>query len=433
MQITFVGHASVLIHAGPVHLLTDPWLQGGAFNGSWSLHPDPVLSAEDLASVTHIWISHVHPDHLSPATLRALPEDRRAGITVLFQNDYADANVKFLSSLGFREVIELPRGRFLTLAPGVDVYCRQVGSLDSSLAVRAEGKLILNINDCELPRSTLRAMQRELGPIDVLLNQFSIAGWSGNAEETSRKDRARRRVMRQFLRDVRVLGPRHVIPFASFVRFSHVENAHMNSHVNTVDDVAERVDPTRLVVMYPGDTWDLHGPFTGTQRAIALYREDFRRISELPTRTHETVPLAKVVAATEKRVQDIRLRYHDLLLRWIPPVTFYVDDLERALTVDVRNGVKEAALSRDECTVILSSQAMWYTFAFRWGLPTLGVSGRMVVHQPDLSFRRLKKLGALYSSGLFTRERSSFLNRRLLRYLWDRREDLYSQFGRRVI
>jgi hypothetical protein len=83
--------------------------------------------------------------------------------------------------------------------------------------------------------------------------------------------------------------------------------------------------------------------------------------------------------------------------------------------------------------VRLSSQAMWHTFAYRWGLPTLGVSGRMSLNSHERPFRRLKKLGALYSSKLFTRERSSVLNRRLLGYLWEHRADFCSQYLRRVV
>src|SRR5205823_562362 len=222
----------------------------------------------------------------------------------------------------------------------------QVGHLDSSLAVRAEDKILLNINDCDLPVSTMRSMRRDLGPIDVLLDQFSIAGWPGNADDARRKEESRRRVMRKFLQDIETFEPRYVIPFASFVRFSHRENAHMNLHVNTIDDVAERVAPSRLVVMYPGDVWDLSGPFAGTARAVERYRSDFGRIR---------------------------------------------------------------------------------------GLPTLGVSGRMSLNSHELPFRRLKKLGALYSSKVYTREASSFLNRRLLGYLWERRLDLYSHYLQRVI
>jgi hypothetical protein len=42
-------------------------------------------------------------------------------------------------------------------------------------------------------------------------------------------------------------------------QFSHKENAFINSVVNTIDDVAANVDNNRLLVMYPGDTWELGG------------------------------------------------------------------------------------------------------------------------------------------------------------------------------
>jgi UDP-MurNAc hydroxylase len=433
MRITFVGHASVLVKAEPVSLLMDPWLQGEAFNESWALHPEPVLSGQDLAAVTHLWISHEHPDHLSIATLRSIPENLRSRITALFQRHFSDDVVKLLKSLRFKEVIELPRAKFFPLAPEVEIYCRPVGHQDSSLAVRAEGRTVLNVNDCDLPVSTMRSMRRDLGAVDVLLDQFSIAGWSGNADDIRRKEESRQGVMRKFLKDIATLEPRYVIPFASFVRFSHRENAHMNLHVNTIDDVAKRVDPTRLVVMYPGDTWDPGGPFSGTALAVERYRGDFRRIKDLPTKSHEVVPMEKVLATIDERLQDVRRRYQGLLLRWFPPVTFYLDDLKRALEVDVRREVREIALARSDCMVYVSSQAMWYTFAFRWGLPTLGVSGRMTLNSPERPFRRLKKLGALYSSKIFTRAESSILNRRFLGYLGERRGDLYSQYLQRVI
>jgi hypothetical protein len=433
MQISFVGHASILLESGPVRLLMDPWLHGEVFNESWALHPHPVLSAEDLASVTHLWISHEHPDHLSMSTLQAIPKSVRSRITALFQKYYSEEIKKILTALGFKEVIELPRARFFPLAPDVWVYCRQVGHLDSSLAVRAEGKVVLNVNDCDLPASTMRSMRRELGALDVLLDQFSIAGWPGNADEPRRKEQSRQRMLRKLIQDIEILEPRYVIPFASFIRFCHQENAHMNLHVNSVDDVARHVDASRLVVMYPGDVWDLDAPFPGTQRAMQRYREDFGRIKDLPLKRHDVVPMEKIVATVDKRLRDMRLRYQGLLLRWFPPVTFYLEDLQRAFEVDVRRGIREIAVPRSACMVRLSSQAMWHTFAYRWGLPTLGVSGRMSLDTRERPFRRLKKLGALYSSKIFTREPASVLNRRLLGYLWERRGDLYSQYLRRVI
>src|SRR6202171_490726 len=96
-----------------------------------------------------------------------------------------------------------------------------------------------------------------------------------------------------------------------------------------------------------------------------------------------------------------------------------------------------AAFHRWAGGVRLSSQALWYSFAFRWGLPTLGSSARFTLQGPEGAFRRLKKLGSLYSSGLYTRKGTGgdkgVSSWALIAYLWQRRGDLYSQFLRRVV
>lgn len=108
MRLSLVGHASVIIEASDVRLLTDPWLTGLAFNDSWALHPEPRLRQEDLDSLTHLWISHEHPDHFSPASLHSIPSEVRARVILLFQRRYSSEVVDFFATLGFRDVIELP-------------------------------------------------------------------------------------------------------------------------------------------------------------------------------------------------------------------------------------------------------------------------------------------------------------------------------------
>jgi UDP-MurNAc hydroxylase len=151
MKLTFVGHASVIAMAGDVSIWTDPWLQGDAFNDSWALYPRPAVSEQDIASVTHIWISHEHPDHLSiPTIAKTLRADQKANITVLFQRHYDAEVVGWLRKQGFKEVRELPHGEWVNLSPKCQVACYQVGHIDSALAIKAEGETILNINDCDL-------------------------------------------------------------------------------------------------------------------------------------------------------------------------------------------------------------------------------------------------------------------------------------------
>jgi len=48
--------------------------------------------------------------------------------------------------------------------------------------------------------------------------------------------------------------------------------------------------------------------------------------------------------------------------------------------------------AKADCAVSLGSQAAWYAFAMRFGLPTLGVSGRFTINHSELAFAALKKL-----------------------------------------
>lgn len=69
LQIRFVGHATVLLEAAGVRVLTDPFLRGRL--GPLSRHgPPPDL--EDLGQLDLVVISHAHPDHFDLASLGAL-------------------------------------------------------------------------------------------------------------------------------------------------------------------------------------------------------------------------------------------------------------------------------------------------------------------------------------------------------------------------
>ena len=66
-SLQLINHASVLIKHGEISLLSDPWYQGDAFHKGWNLIHE--LTDEEIMTlldqVTHIWISHEHPDHFS--------------------------------------------------------------------------------------------------------------------------------------------------------------------------------------------------------------------------------------------------------------------------------------------------------------------------------------------------------------------------------
>ena len=87
MKIRLVSHASVLIKTATAGIWTDPWFVGKAFNDSWALWPRAAYDVEMLEQVDYVWISHEHPDHFSIPSLRALPENLKRRVTVLFQKE----------------------------------------------------------------------------------------------------------------------------------------------------------------------------------------------------------------------------------------------------------------------------------------------------------------------------------------------------------
>ena len=67
--IEFVNHASVIISYNQTSILSDPWYNGTSFHEGWRLihetEEDEIINT--LNKITHIYISHEHPDHFRPS------------------------------------------------------------------------------------------------------------------------------------------------------------------------------------------------------------------------------------------------------------------------------------------------------------------------------------------------------------------------------
>src|SRR5262245_36030953 len=103
MQITFLKSATVIVEAGGVRILMDPWLVDGEYYGSWSHYPPFEWSDDHLTSLDYIYISHIHPDHLSHATMARLSKS----IPVLIHRYESKFLKRNIEAMGF-EVRELP-------------------------------------------------------------------------------------------------------------------------------------------------------------------------------------------------------------------------------------------------------------------------------------------------------------------------------------
>ena len=425
MKVTMVSHAAVLIEAGPVVLLTDPWFMGEVFNEAWALLCPPALTPTTLQGVTHIWISHEHPDHLHFPTLKAIPAAQKSTITVLYQRHFASRVFEALTSLGFSRVIELPLGRWLELDGQVAIMCGSVGTIDSFLAVRSAGSTVLNVNDSVMGPWATRTAASSIGSVDVLLTQFSIAGWVGNPGDTATA--AADTVLSRVRLYIQSFQPRVTIPFASFVYFSHAENRHMNAWINTPDRVCEYLSdaPTQLQFLYNGDSWSSQDGLCVHGDPLARYRADFQKIAESPSKSHPSYPQDELLALGQRLVDEVRPRFPRCLLRATAPVHFYLVDLDAAIRFDLCQGTVTAdQRGQDDCDLALYSQALWFAFKFPWGFGTLEVSGRYTRMNPKVNTLALYlchlSSADIHFQGLGRR----LLQRRVWSFGWTKRHEV---------
>jgi UDP-MurNAc hydroxylase len=241
-------------------LLIDPWLIGSCYWRSWWHFPKPVEITPDLFNVDAIYITHGHFDHFHYPSLRKF--DRSTKILIpRFVTDRMRAGV---DSLGFRNIVEMRHGVPHELEGGIELYSYQHGFDDSAIVIEANGVTILNLNDSHVTGLALRQIMKRHPKIDFLFRSHAPAqGYPicYEAEDPAETEFHRRDdYIVRFQNSIRIIRPKHAIPFASNICHLHSETIPFNRHNITPLEVAARCQETfgsnsPVVVMAPGDCW----------------------------------------------------------------------------------------------------------------------------------------------------------------------------------
>ena len=257
--ITFVNHASVIFSHKNIRLMTDPWIFGNAFNNGWNLLSESKFTIEDFDKITHIWFSHEHPDHFHPLVLKTIPENFRKKITVLFQYTLDHRVAKKCKELKFKQIIEMKPDELVKLDNEFEIKCVPNGTYDSWFYAKINGKKILNINDCMVDSvSQANIIKNIVDSVDILLTQFGYASWVGDPDDVELRKNASAEKLHRIQVQAKIFQPKFIIPFASFVRFSHIDNSYMNDQMNKIRNVESFIlDNTDSIpiILYPGDNW----------------------------------------------------------------------------------------------------------------------------------------------------------------------------------
>ena len=180
LRVTMVGHATLLIQAAGLNVLTDPvWSERASpvsFAGPKRVTP-PGIAFEDLPPIHVVLLSHNHYDHLDMATLRRLVAQHDPLIVTPLGNEriVRDATPEARTATGdWGGTIALPHGAEAHIVPAHHWSAR--GTRDRRMALWGGFILKTPVGQIYFAGDTgygdgeiFRAMRRDYGPTDVAL------------------------------------------------------------------------------------------------------------------------------------------------------------------------------------------------------------------------------------------------------------------------
>ena len=194
MEITFLRGATILLSDGHKRLICDPWLEDGIYYGAWAHYPqftEEEWTSHRVTDVDYIYISHVHPDHYDPKTLKHFKGQK------VIIHKYANAFLrKKIEGLGF-EVVELDNGAAFDMGHGFNIRVFAADDCDPSKCgvffkcvpgvrsaqidtlgvITTPAKTVVNVNDCPIGLS--KDLAAKIGndyKVDLACVAYALAG-----------------------------------------------------------------------------------------------------------------------------------------------------------------------------------------------------------------------------------------------------------------
>ncbi|QDE80540.1 MULTISPECIES: MBL fold metallo-hydrolase [Myxococcus] len=240
MELGFetIGNATLICHDhGPV-LVTDPWTDGSAYFGSWTLsHEIPAAQREAIQACPYVWLSHGHPDHLSMESLGALRSR-----TLLVPNHFGNRMRDDLREQGFKVHVLADRV-WTQLSPRIRVMCLPDVNQDAVLLVDLGGRLLVNLNDAgdrgagHFVRKVVSGYQESYllalsgyGDADMI-NFFTEDG-----HRIEPYAAAKTPVGRSIARQAEFYGVRYFVPFSSMHKYQRADSIWASEYTTRLED-----------------------------------------------------------------------------------------------------------------------------------------------------------------------------------------------------
>jgi len=252
-EVRFINHACLIIKMGDITFATDPWIHDSAFcNGWWLADPSPIDSFEALNDCDFIYISHNHPDHLHPQSLKKIRND----MPILTGNFLSDSTKEYLHYLGFSKVVAMDfSSSLVNYEKEVMISVLKSGDFrdDSGLLFQhGNFKCLLTVDSNFLNFGKLPA-------VDLLCSSFA-GGASGfplcfeNYSEEEKKaviTRNRGAIKATNISNIKITKPRFFMPYAGFFTESAERDRYIKERniKNGVDDFESICNANRALLL----------------------------------------------------------------------------------------------------------------------------------------------------------------------------------------
>ena len=230
-----IGNATIICYDKKPVLVTDPWFDGKPYFGSWALsHEVPEEQLTAIKNCEYAWISHGHPDHLIPESIKHFKDKK-----ILLPDHIGKRIFNDLTEHGFNVQIIKDKSWF-SISDNIKIMSLCDYNQDAILLIDINGKLIINMNDCcafgwsKYIRSIVKKY-----PISFYLRLYA-----GYADMCNFYDEDGKQInvfdappVGEYIsKDTDYWGAKYFIPFSSFHQMARTDSVWLNQYLISPDD-----------------------------------------------------------------------------------------------------------------------------------------------------------------------------------------------------
>jgi hypothetical protein len=234
------GNAVLVCHDRKPVLVTDPWITGSAYFGSWGLsHEIPLEVMDGIQLAEYVWISHGHPDHLSSKSI-----DLLAGKKILLPDHVGGLIAEGMRERGL-DVQVMKNQRWYQLSENIRALCIADYSQDAILLIDIGGVLVFDLNDAG-DRGWGRFVRKTIAGYEtsflMCLTGFGdtdmINFWKEDGTFVEPRAARRRPVGRTIARLTHEWGTKYFVPFSSMHIYERSDSAWARKYRTDLPDYA---------------------------------------------------------------------------------------------------------------------------------------------------------------------------------------------------